>query len=145
MLKAFLGAAKDKASESLAAAKGVALGTLESTRASVISTYDSTANQTSELIAAHWPTAQQMVVNSLLAITEDHLNDSKTLASAFETAHAAMPLPIRLVIRQDTFVAFCFTQKDTLSQKVLEYKAISIGTPLLSCAEQTSDTHQAQG
>jgi hypothetical protein len=142
MLKTFLGAAIDKASESLAAAKDVAAESLESTRASVVSAYDSTANQANDFIAAHWPMAQQMVVNSLLTITEDHLNDPKTLTSAFETAHAAMPLPIRLVIRQDTFVAFCFAQRDSLSEKVLEYKATSIDTHLLLCAEQSSDTQQ---
>jgi len=142
MLKSLLCAAKDKASESLAAAKDVAAGTLESTRACVISTYDSTSNQTNDFIATHWPKAQQMVVNALLNITEDHLNDPKTLTSAFETAHAAMPLPIRLVIRQDTFVAFCFTQRDALNQKVLEYKTISVEAPLLLCAQQTPDTPQ---
>ena len=90
-------------------------------------------------MATHWPRSQQIIVNSLLAVAEGHLKDPKTLTSAFEAAHAAMPLPLRLAIRQDTFVAFCFTQRDMLSQKVLEYKSNPAETLLLLGTEQSHE------
>jgi hypothetical protein len=75
-----------------------------------------------ELIDSHWPTIEATIVPFLIKVTEDHLNDDQHTTSIFENAHAVLPLPIRLAIRQGTFVSYCHEHRSTLIQKINEYK-----------------------
>jgi len=75
-----------------------------------------------ELIDSHWPTIEATIVPFLIKVTEDHLNDDQHTTSIFENAHAVLPLPIRLAIRQGTFVSYCHEHRTTLIQKINEYK-----------------------
>lgn len=88
----------------------------------------------------HWPEIEKHVIPALLKISEDHLNDTEKLTSAFESAHAILPLPLRLAIKRETFVSFCLSEQVDLLEKITEYKKKTIESKLVNntLIEETS-------
>ena len=84
--------------------------------------YEAAKKSASELIERHWTEIESVLISGLIKISEDHLNDQKTLTEVFESAHAVLPLPIRLAIKQETFVNFCFENKSQIHAKLNLYK-----------------------
>lgn len=86
------------------------------------SIFDSAKETANKLIEEHWPKIEETVISGLVKISEDHLNDHKSLTSAFESAHAMLPLPFRIGIKRETFVEFCFSHQATIKEKLSAYK-----------------------
>ncbi len=85
---------------------------------------------------SHKESIEDALTSVLVKIAEDHLSDERHMTSAFETVHGMLPLPLRLGIRQATFVEYCHAHKKTLLLKVEEKKVAR-----LSASEATQDQH----
>ena len=86
------------------------------------SNFEAVKDKAQIFINNHWSEIETYVIPALLKISEDHLNDTEKLTSAFESAHAVLPLPLRLAIKRETFVSFCLSKQADLLVKITEYK-----------------------
>lgn len=84
----------------------------------------------SAIVDEYWPTIESYLIPFLIKISEDHLKDDAHTASIFETAHSMLPMPIRLAVRQATFVQYCQEHRATLITKIDEYKVKTSGLNL---------------
>lgn len=84
------------------------------------------------LLETHWPTIESKVGPVLVEIAESHLNEEAHMRSLLESAHAMLPLPVRLVIRQNTFIEYFQGHQEhllRLSQSYKEKQALSLLAP----------------
>ncbi len=98
------------------------------------SNFGTVKDKAQTFIDNHWSEIEKYIIPSLLKISEDHLNDTETLSSAFESAHALLPLPLRLAIKRETFVSFCLSKRADLLGKIEEYKQMKTETKSVDSA-----------
>lgn len=85
---------------------------------SLFSNLKDKADKISDAVAvkleSHWDKILTKA-NSTLASTNQSIkniiHDDAKLTSLFETVHGSMPLPFRLIVKQDAFVAFCLKNR----------------------------------
>ena len=83
----------------------------------------SLSDRAKEILAEQLPVIQKMVTDKAMTFVKTHglnyLQDNEKLKPLFETTYQALPLPIRLLVRQDTFIQFCLSKKDFLLEGYL--------------------------
>jgi hypothetical protein len=54
------------------------------------------------------------------------VTDSERLTPLFGTVYQSLPLPVRVLVKQETFVRFCLSQKENLVGKWLKPKSLKM-------------------
>lgn len=79
------------------------------------------------LLLDQFPTIQKRVTEQIPVFLKKHglkgvqfVTDDQRLRPLFETAYQSLPLPIRMLVKQHTFVNFCLSQKENLLGKWLD-------------------------
>ncbi len=88
---------------------------------------DGAKNSTESIIEKNWPKVEMVLYEGLIGLAENKLKDDKSLASAFETAYELMPTAIRLVLSREKFIDFCLTRKESILQKLSDYRVEKTG------------------
>ena len=65
-------------------------------------------------IEEHWPKIQQVFQEKVGPAALAAAQNDDTMRSVFKLAYEALPFPIRMVIKEDVFVQFCFSHRDNL-------------------------------
>jgi hypothetical protein len=65
-------------------------------------------------IEEHWPKIQQVFQERVGPAALAAAQNDDTMRSVFKLAYGALPFPIRLAIKEDVFVQFCFSHRDSL-------------------------------
>ena len=65
-------------------------------------------------IEEHWPKIQQVFQERVGPAALAAAQNDDTMRSVFKLAYGALPFPIRLAIKEDVFVQFCFSHRDNL-------------------------------
>jgi hypothetical protein len=83
-----------------------------------------------QLLLAQLPAIQRRITEQMPAFLKTYgfkgvqfVTDSERLAPLFGTVYQSLPLPVRMLVRQETFVRFCLSQKENLLVKWLEAEA----------------------
>ncbi len=69
-------------------------------------------NQASDLLDQHWPLVRELWQEKVDAALRETLMDDEKLATYLRIVHEALPLPIRLAIKEDTFIRVCMKNRD---------------------------------
>jgi hypothetical protein len=79
------------------------------------------------LLLAQLPAIQKHISEQMPAFLKTYgmkgvqfVTDSERLTPLFGTVYQSLPLPVRVLVKQDTFVRFCLSQKENLVGKWLE-------------------------
>ncbi len=70
-------------------------------------------------IEENWPKVQQVFQEKVGPAAIALAQNDEQMRSVFKMAHGALPFPVRLVVKEDAFVQFCFTHRDNLLPKVM--------------------------
>ncbi len=65
-------------------------------------------------IEEHWPKIQQELKNRLGPAGIAAAHNDQALESAFKLAYSALPFPVRMAVKEDVFLRFCFSRRDQL-------------------------------
>jgi hypothetical protein len=68
-------------------------------------------------IEENWPKIQQVFQEKVGPAALAAAQDDDQMRSVFKMAHQALPFPLRLVVKEDAFVQFCFAHRDNLLPK----------------------------
>ena len=113
MLNALMSKAKDTMSN-------VSSEAVEST---VIETVKDVKKDTNTIIDKYWPIMEEVLLKQLLSTAESGLNNDEALEKIFSTTYDLMPLPVRLVLSERTFIQFCMDRKKPILDKLATYKS----------------------
>ncbi len=79
------------------------------------------------LLLAQLPAIQKHVTEQMPAFLKTYglkgvqfVTDSERLTPLFGTVYQSLPLPVRVLVKQETFVRFCLSQKENLLGKWAE-------------------------
>jgi hypothetical protein len=67
-----------------------------------------------EKIEEHWPKVQQIFQERVGPAALAAAKSDDTMRSLFKMAYEAMPFPVRMAVKEDVFVQFCFSHRDKL-------------------------------
>ena len=77
-----------------------------------------------QLLLAQLPAIQKRITEQMPAFLKTYglkgvhfVTDSERLAPLFSTVYQSLPLPVRMLVKQETFVRFCLSQKENLLGK----------------------------
>ncbi len=80
-----------------------------------------------QLLLAQLPAVQKRITEQMPAFLKTYglkgvhfVTDSERLAPLFGTVYQSLPLPVRMLVKQETFVRFCLSQKENLLGKWAE-------------------------
>jgi hypothetical protein len=83
-----------------------------------------------QLLLAQLPVIRKHITEQMPAFLKSYglkgvqfVTDSERLAPLFGTVYQSLPLPLRMLVKQETFVRFCLSQKEHLVGKWLEAEA----------------------
>ena len=65
-------------------------------------------------VEEHLPKIQKVFKEKVAPTALAAAKDDKTMENIFDTVYQALPLPLRLVIKKNDFVEFCFKHRDKL-------------------------------
>lgn len=76
-----------------------------------------TAQQTGSEVAAaaiepHWPTIQRILREQVAPTTAAAISNDQLLEQSVRRLHRLLPMPVRLVIRQQMLVDWCFNNRE---------------------------------
>ncbi len=82
------------------------------------------------LLLAQLPAIRKHITEQMPAFLKTYglrgvqfVTDSERLTSLFGTVYQSLPLPVRVLVKQETFVRFCLSQQENLVGKWLEAEA----------------------
>ena len=75
---------------------------------------DSANQQAEKIIAEQWPRIQEIFQNKVGPTALAAAKNDKALGTIFEQVYKLLPLPVRLVVKKDVFVKYCFANRDKL-------------------------------
>jgi hypothetical protein len=82
------------------------------------------------LLLAQLPAIRKHIIEQMPAFLKTYglkgvqfVTDSERLTPLFGTVYQSLPLPVRVLVKQDTFVRFCLSQQENLVGKWLEAEA----------------------
>ncbi len=82
------------------------------------------------LLLAQLPAIQKHITEQMPAFLRTYglkgvqfVTDSERLTPLFGTVYQSLPLPVRVLVKQETFVRFCLSQKENLVGKWLAAEA----------------------
>jgi hypothetical protein len=103
------------------------------------------------LLLAQLPAIRKHITEQMPAFLKTYgvkgvqfVTDSERLAPLFGTVYQSLPLPVRVLVKQETFVRFCLSQKESLVGKWREAEApAATGLPARAAKEKakTATTH----
>jgi len=67
-----------------------------------------------EKIEEHWPKVQQIFQEKIGPAALAAAKNDDTMRSLFKMVHEALPFPLRMVVKEEAFVQFCFSHRDRL-------------------------------
>lgn len=76
-----------------------------------------------EIMQAHWPKIEAVLVEKLVAVAGEKLNDEGYIETFFENGYEFLPVPVRLMLPKEKFVEYCMTKKEPLLVKANEKMA----------------------
>jgi len=94
----------------------------EKVESTVAETVKDVKKDTNTIIDKYWPIIEELLLKQLLSAAESGLNNDEALERIFSTAYDVMPLPVRLVLPQETFLKFCMDRKKPILEKLEIYK-----------------------
>ena len=78
---------------------------------------DALNKQVDKAIEEHWSTVQNVFRDKVGSTALEAAKNDKACEAIFIQVHKQLPLPVRLVIKKDVFVKYCFDNRDKLIQK----------------------------
>lgn len=69
-------------------------------------------------IEENWPKVQQVFQEKIGPAAIAAAQNDDQMRSVFKMAYGALPFPVRLVVKEDAFIEFCFAHRDNLLPKV---------------------------
>lgn len=88
-------------------AKNTLIGTSSDAERSIKKHEKEAQQDTNDILSKYWP----LIEKKVLELVGKGLSDDASLDTAFRTAHSFMPLPVRILLTEDRFVAYCMSQK----------------------------------
>ena len=70
--------------------------------------------QVEKAIEEHWPKIQKLVQEKIAPTALATAKDDKMMEVLLASVYKTVPLPVRLVIKKDAFIKFCFKHRDRL-------------------------------
>jgi hypothetical protein len=70
-----------------------------------------------EKIQENWPKVQQVFQEKIGPAALEAAKNDDQMRSVFQMAHQALPFPVRMVVKEDAFIQFCFAHRDNLLPK----------------------------
>ena len=70
--------------------------------------------QADKVIEEHLPKIKKVIQEKVAPGALETAKDDKTMQLLLTPVYLALPLPVRLVIKKDMFMKFCFTHRDKL-------------------------------
>jgi hypothetical protein len=70
-----------------------------------------------EKIQENWPKVQQVFREKIGPAALEAAKNDDQMRSVFKMAHQALPFPVRMVVKEDAFIQFCFAHRDNLLPK----------------------------
>ena len=70
-----------------------------------------------EKIQENWPKVQQVFQEKIGPAALEAAKNEDQMRSVFKMAHQALPFPVRMVVKEDAFIQFCFAHRDNLLPK----------------------------
>jgi hypothetical protein len=67
-----------------------------------------------EKIEEHWPKVQQIFQEKIGPAALAAAKNDDAMRSLFKMVHEALPFPLRMVVKEEAFVQFCFSHRDRL-------------------------------
>jgi hypothetical protein len=67
-----------------------------------------------QLIERHWPAIQRTCREKIAPAVLDAARNDEAMTQIARLLHAQLPWAVRLVVREERFVAFCLTNRDRL-------------------------------
>ncbi len=68
----------------------------------------------------YWPRVQRFIGDDLKQVFLEYINDNESLMTALLSLHEALPFPLRLAVRRETFISFCMEQRQAMNDFLLE-------------------------
>jgi hypothetical protein len=65
-------------------------------------------------IEEHWPKIQQELKERLGPAGIAAVHNDQTMESTFKLVYSALPFPIRMAVKEEAFLKFCFSRRDKL-------------------------------
>ena len=65
-------------------------------------------------IEENWPKVQQIFQEKVGPAALAAAKNDDTMRSVFKLAYEALPFPLRMAIKEDVFMQFCFSHRDNL-------------------------------
>jgi hypothetical protein len=65
-------------------------------------------------IEEHWPKIQQELIDRLGPAGIAAVHNDQMLESTFKLAYSALPFPVRMAVKEEAFLKFCFSRRDKL-------------------------------
>jgi hypothetical protein len=65
-------------------------------------------------IEEYWPKVQQIFQEKIGPAALSAANNDDSMRSIFKFAYEAIPFPARMVIKEEAFIQFCFSRRDSL-------------------------------
>ena len=70
-----------------------------------------------EKVQEHWPKIQQVFQEKVGPAALAAAKNDDQMRAVFKMAHEALPFPLRMVVKEDAFIQFCFSHRDNLLPK----------------------------
>jgi len=70
-----------------------------------------------EKIQENWPKVQQIFQEKIGPAALEAARNDDQMRAVFKMAHEALPFPLRMLVKEDAFVQFCFAHRDNLLPK----------------------------
>ena len=67
-----------------------------------------------EKLEQHWPKVQQIFQESVGPAALSAAQNDATMRSLFKFAYDALPFPVRMAVKEEAFMHFCFSHRDKL-------------------------------
>ncbi|WP_413112490.1 hypothetical protein [Thaumasiovibrio sp. DFM-14] len=71
-----------------------------------------------EIIKAQWPKIETMLLERLGPVAADKLNNEEFITKTFETTYECLPMPVRMILKKEKFMAYCMEHKDPIIAKL---------------------------
>jgi hypothetical protein len=75
-------------------------------------------HQTDSLIEQHWPQVQLLFQEKVGPAALAAANDNSKMELTFKIVYSLLPAPVKLVVKEGTFIQFCFSHRDQLLPRV---------------------------
>jgi hypothetical protein len=112
-----------KLHSALETTRQVAAEHYETSRTKAAEFVDGNRRKVEDAFAAHWPKVEAELVRRLVNMAQGKLSDASSIETAFVTSYELLPTPVRLLLPRQSFIDYCMGHRDSLLDKVSQYKS----------------------